>query len=72
MSFVRERRLERVHEELADALPSDGVTVTQVAERWGSTTWAASPSSTASVGARRRQKPCGADLLARKRRCGPR
>ncbi len=35
MSFVRERRLERVHEELADALPSDGVTVTQVAERWG-------------------------------------
>ncbi|BBY65975.1 AraC family transcriptional regulator [Mycolicibacterium helvum] len=35
MSFVRERRLERAHEELADALPSDGVTVTQVAERWG-------------------------------------
>jgi AraC-like DNA-binding protein len=35
MSFVRERRLERVHEELTDAIPSDGVTVTQVAERWG-------------------------------------
>jgi AraC-like DNA-binding protein len=35
MSFVRERRLERVHEELTDALPADGVTVTQVAERWG-------------------------------------
>ncbi|MGE0219585.1 AraC family transcriptional regulator [Mycolicibacterium sp.] len=35
MAFVRERRLERVHEELTDALPSDGVTVTAVAERWG-------------------------------------
>lgn len=35
MAFVRERRLERVHEELADAIPSDGVTVTAVAERWG-------------------------------------
>ncbi|MCX2930396.1 AraC family transcriptional regulator [Mycobacterium sp. CVI_P3] len=35
MSFVRERRLERVHEELTDALLSDGVTVTHVAERWG-------------------------------------
>lgn len=35
MSYVRERRLERVNEELTDALPSDGVTVTQVAERWG-------------------------------------
>ncbi|MGB5151728.1 MAG: AraC family transcriptional regulator [Mycobacterium sp.] len=35
MTFVRERRLERVHSELADAIPSDGVTVTAVAERWG-------------------------------------
>ena len=35
MTFVRERRLERVHEELSDAIPSDGVTVTAVAERWG-------------------------------------
>ncbi|SBS77840.1 Transcriptional regulator, AraC family [uncultured Mycobacterium sp.] len=35
MTFVRERRLERVHEELSDAVPSDGVTVTSVAERWG-------------------------------------
>jgi len=35
MTYVRERRLERVHEELTDAIPSDGVTVTQVAERWG-------------------------------------
>ncbi len=35
MAFVRERRLERVHEELTDAIPSDGVTVTAVAERWG-------------------------------------
>lgn len=35
MSYVRERRLVRVHEELTDAIPSDGVTVTQVAERWG-------------------------------------
>lgn len=35
MTYVRERRLERVHEELTDALPSDGVTVTAVAERWG-------------------------------------
>lgn len=35
MTFVRERRLERAHEELSDAIPSDGVTVTAVAERWG-------------------------------------
>ncbi|OKH74061.1 AraC family transcriptional regulator [Mycobacterium sp. SWH-M1] len=35
MAFVRERRLERVHEELTDAIPTDGVTVTAVAERWG-------------------------------------
>jgi AraC-like DNA-binding protein len=34
-TFIRERRLERVHEELSDAIPSDGVTVTAVAERWG-------------------------------------
>lgn len=35
MAYVRERRLERVHNELSDALPSDGVTVTEVATRWG-------------------------------------
>ncbi|GFG55679.1 transcriptional regulator [Mycolicibacterium agri] len=35
MAYVRERRLERVHHELTDALPSDGVTVTDVATRWG-------------------------------------
>ena len=35
MAFVRERRLERVHSDLADAIPADGVTVTAVAERWG-------------------------------------
>ncbi|BBX63106.1 transcriptional regulator [Mycobacterium saskatchewanense] len=35
MTYVRERRLERVHEELMDAMPADGVTVTAVAERWG-------------------------------------
>lgn len=35
MTYVRERRLERVHEELTDAIPADGVTVTAVAERWG-------------------------------------
>lgn len=35
MEFVRERRLQRVHEELTDAIPSDGVTVTAVAQRWG-------------------------------------
>lgn len=35
MTYVRERRLERVHEELSDAIPADGVTVTAVAERWG-------------------------------------
>ena len=34
-TYIRERRLERVHEELTDAIPSDGVTVTAVAERWG-------------------------------------
>ncbi len=35
MTYVRDRRLERVHAELRDALPSDGVTVTDVATRWG-------------------------------------
>jgi len=35
MAYVRERRLERVRAELADALPSEGATVTDVAERWG-------------------------------------
>jgi AraC-like DNA-binding protein/uncharacterized protein YodC (DUF2158 family) len=35
MAYVRERRLERVRAELADALPAEGVTVTDVAERWG-------------------------------------
>jgi AraC-like DNA-binding protein len=35
MTYLRDRRLERVHDELADALPSDGVTVTDVASRWG-------------------------------------
>ncbi|WP_237573419.1 AraC family transcriptional regulator [Mycolicibacterium lacusdiani] len=35
MTYVRERRLERVHAELMDATPADGITVTAVAERWG-------------------------------------
>lgn len=35
MTYLRERRLERVHEDLTDAIPADGVTVTAVAERWG-------------------------------------
>lgn len=35
MTYLRERRLERVHEELMDATPADGITVTAVAERWG-------------------------------------
>ncbi|BBU20758.1 AraC family transcriptional regulator [Mycobacterium xenopi] len=35
MTYVRDRRLERVHDELADAMPGDGVTVTDVATRWG-------------------------------------
>jgi AraC-like DNA-binding protein len=35
MRYVLDRRLERVRAALADALPSDGVTVTEIAERWG-------------------------------------
>lgn len=35
MNYVRDRRLERARNQLADAVPSDGVTVTDVAERWG-------------------------------------
>lgn len=35
MNYVRDRRLERARNQLADALPRDGVTVTEVAERWG-------------------------------------
>ncbi len=57
MAYVRDRRLERSREELADALPSDGVSVTDVAIRWGFThlgnfsvlyrrRWGESPSET--------------------------
>jgi AraC-like DNA-binding protein len=35
MAYLRERRLERAREELTDAMAGDGVTVTEVAERWG-------------------------------------
>ncbi|GFG54755.1 helix-turn-helix transcriptional regulator [Mycolicibacterium agri] len=35
IAYVRERRLVRVHDELADALPSDGAKVTAIATRWG-------------------------------------
>jgi AraC-like DNA-binding protein len=35
MSYLRDRRLERARAELVDAQPSDGVTVTAVAEHWG-------------------------------------
>lgn len=57
MLYLRDRRLERAHENLADAIPSDGVTVTGVAQRWGFThlssfatlyrkRWGESPSQT--------------------------
>lgn len=35
MLYLRDRRLERARADLADGLPCDGVTVTDVAERWG-------------------------------------
>ena len=35
MHYLRDRRLERAREDLTDVIPSDGVTVTEVAERWG-------------------------------------
>jgi AraC-like DNA-binding protein len=35
MAYVRDRRLERAREELLDAIPSDGVTVTDIAIRLG-------------------------------------
>ena len=35
MAYLRDRRLERARQELVDAHPSDGVTVTGVAEHWG-------------------------------------
>jgi AraC-like DNA-binding protein len=35
MHYVRDRRLERARDQLADAVPADGITVTDVAERWG-------------------------------------
>jgi len=34
MAYLRDRRLERARGELADAVPTDGLTVTKVAERW--------------------------------------
>ncbi len=36
-AFIRNRRLERVRADLADAPPGSGTTVTQVANRWGFT-----------------------------------
>jgi AraC-like DNA-binding protein len=35
MLYLRDRRLERAREDLTDGMPTDGVTVTDVAERWG-------------------------------------
>lgn len=35
MLYLRDRRLERARADLVDGLPRDGVTVTDVAERWG-------------------------------------
>lgn len=35
MGYLRDRRLERAREDLIDAEPADGVTVSSVAERWG-------------------------------------
>ncbi|MBC7633812.1 AraC family transcriptional regulator [Aeromicrobium sp.] len=35
MKYVRDQRLERSRAELSDAIPEDGVSVTQVAEHWG-------------------------------------
>jgi len=35
MAYLRERRLERVREELTDAVAGDGATVTAIAQRWG-------------------------------------
>jgi AraC-like DNA-binding protein len=35
MAYLRDRRLERAREELTDADPADGVTVTSVASHWG-------------------------------------
>jgi AraC-like DNA-binding protein len=57
MLYLRDRRLERAREDLTDVIPSDGVTVTAVAERWGFThlgsfavlykkRWGESPSET--------------------------
>lgn len=57
VAYIRERRLTRAREELTDAMPGDGLTVTSVAERWGFNhlgsfsveyrkRWAESPSET--------------------------
>ncbi len=35
--YVRDRRLERVHDALRDATPADGLSVTELAYRWGFT-----------------------------------
>ena len=35
VAYIRERRLNRIRDELTDAMPRDGITVTAVAERWG-------------------------------------
>ncbi len=37
MAYIRDRRLERARQDLTDAMPADGVCVTDVALRWGFT-----------------------------------
>lgn len=37
MAYIRDRRLERARQDLIDALPSDGVSVTDIALKWGFT-----------------------------------
>lgn len=37
VAYIRDRRLDKVRKALLDAMPSDGVTVGRVAERWGFT-----------------------------------
>ncbi|HZZ45538.1 MAG TPA: helix-turn-helix domain-containing protein [Pseudonocardia sp.] len=45
-AYLREVRLARAHQELTAADPTEGTTVSAIARRWVSSTWAASPPRT--------------------------
>lgn len=59
--YLRRVRLDAAHRELLDAAPGEGLTVTEVAYRWGFAARAVSPSATVPPSARRRARRSAAE-----------